>query len=174
MRADLEADWPPRGFRATSPSLQTLTNNTHSIRPHAAFFFRGRILNSLPTTLYAFILLLSRRRKFSGRSFSQKHVHPYLILLIFRPSIVRFRLPLTPPHGTEMPPKSVLYQDVGTKDSSPDIPRFNRSASKWTKADLLLLGVDYQYRVFDDIQFGIEDADMPTELLDGNNLFVTG
>ena len=96
-----------------------------------------------------------------------------LILLIFRPSIVRFRLPLTPPHGTEMPPKSTPYRDVGTKDSSPDILKVNWSASKWTKGDLRLLGVDYQYHVFDDIQFGIEDADMPPELLDSNNLFVT-
>jgi len=31
--------------------------------------------------------------------------------------------------------------------------------------DLRLLGVDYHYRVFDDIQFGIMDADMPPELL---------
>jgi hypothetical protein len=36
-----------------------------------------------------------------------------------------------------------------------------------------LLGVDYQYRVYDDIQFGINDADMPTELLESNNLFMT-
>ena len=64
-----------------------------------------------------------------------------------------------------MPPKSTSYRQVGTKDSLPDIPRVNRSASKWTKADLHLLGVDYHYRVFDDIQFGIEDADMPPELL---------
>ena len=72
-----------------------------------------------------------------------------------------------------MPPKSTLYRDVGTKDSLPDIPKFNQSASKWTKADLRLLGVDYQYRVFDDIQFGIQDADMPPELLDSNNRFLT-
>ena len=71
-----------------------------------------------------------------------------------------------------MPPKSTLYRDVGTKESSPDILKVSRSASKWTKTDLDLLGVDYQYRVFDDIQFGIEDADMPPELLESNNLFV--
>jgi len=64
-----------------------------------------------------------------------------------------------------MPPKSTSYRQVGTKDSLPDIPKVNRSASKWTKADLRLLGVDYQDRVFDDIRFGIEDADMPPELL---------
>lgn len=72
-----------------------------------------------------------------------------------------------------MPPKSTLYREVGTKDSSPDILKVNRSASKWTNADLRLLGVDYQYCCFDDIQFGIEDADMPTELLESNNQFVT-
>ena len=76
-----------------------------------------------------------------------KYIHA-LSLLIFRPSIVRFRLPLTPPQGIEMPPKSTLYREVGTKDSSPDVPKVNRSASKWTKADLGLLGVDYQYRCF--------------------------
>jgi len=71
---------------------------------------------------------------------------------------------LTPPQGTEMPPKSTSYRQVGTKDSSLDIPKLNRSASKWTKADLHLLGVNYQYRVFDDIQIGIDEADMPVEL----------
>jgi hypothetical protein len=71
-----------------------------------------------------------------------------------------------------MPTKSTLYRDVGTKDSSPDIPKVNRSSSKWTKADLRLLGVDYQYRVFDDIQFGIEDADLPTELLESMCFFL--
>ena len=69
-----------------------------------------------------------------------------------------------------MPPKSTLYQEVGTKDSLPDILKVNRSVSKWKKADLRMLGVDYQYR---DIQFGIEDADMPPELLNSNNLFMT-
>jgi hypothetical protein len=67
-----------------------------------------------------------------------------------------------------MPPKSTLYQEVGTKDSSANVPKVNQSASKWTKADLDLLGVDYQYRVFDDIQIGMEDADMPPELLESN------
>ena len=72
-----------------------------------------------------------------------------------------------------MPPKSTLYREVGTQDSSADVPKVNRSASKWTKADLRLLGVDYQYREFDDIQIGIEDADMPPELVESNYLFVT-
>ena len=40
---------------------------------------------------------------------------------------------------------------------------FNQSASRWTKVSL---GVDYQYHVFDDIRFGIKDADIPTELLE--------
>jgi hypothetical protein len=97
---------------------------------------------------------------------------PSLTHLIFRPSIVRFRLPLTPPHGTEMPPKSTLYREVGTKDSSSDVPKVNLSASKWTEADLGCLGVDYQYRAFDDIQIGTEDGDIPPELLQSNNQFM--
>ena len=68
-----------------------------------------------------------------------------------------------------MPPKPTLHKEVGTKDSSIDVPKVNRSASKWTMADLNLLGVDYQYRHFDDIQIGIEDADMPLELLEGDS-----
>jgi len=72
-----------------------------------------------------------------------------------------------------MPPKPTLYRNVGTKDSSPDILKVNRSASKWTKADLRLLGVDYHYRVFDDIQFAIENNDLPTELLESMYLFLT-
>jgi len=71
-----------------------------------------------------------------------------------------------------MPPKSNLYREASTKDPPPDIPKLNRSSSKWTKADLLLLGVDYQYRAFDDIHFGVEDDDMPPELLTGNNLIM--
>jgi len=90
--------------------------------------------------------------------------------LTFRPSIVRFRLPLTPPHGTEMPPKSALYMEVGTKVWLSDVPKVNRSASKWTEADLGCLGVDYQYRAFDDIQIGTEDADMPPELLQSKSI----
>jgi hypothetical protein len=39
--------------------------------------------------------------------------------------------------------------------------------------DLRLLGVDHQHRVFNNIQFGIEYADMPPEPLDSKNLFVT-
>lgn len=71
-----------------------------------------------------------------------------------------------------MPPKSTFYRDVGTKDSSPDILKVHRSASKWTKADLRLLGVDYQHRAFDDIRIGTEDGDMPPELLQSNNSFM--
>ena len=72
---------------------------------------------------------------------------------MFRPSIVRFRLPPTPPQGTEMPPNPTQYRVVGTKDPSvEDVPKLHQSASKWTKADLLLLGVDYQYDMFDDIR----------------------
>jgi hypothetical protein len=72
-----------------------------------------------------------------------------------------------------MPPKSLLYREVGTKDSSAEVPKVNRSASKWTKGDLGLLGVDYQYRIFDDIQIGIEEGDMPLELVESNYPFAT-
>jgi hypothetical protein len=70
-----------------------------------------------------------------------------------------------------MPPKSTLYEDVGTNDSLAEVPKVNRSASKWTKTDLGLLGVDYQYGMFDDIQ--IENTNMPSELLESNTLFMT-
>ena len=71
-----------------------------------------------------------------------------------------------------MPPKSTLYREVRTKDSSAEVAKVNRSASKWTKDDLVLLGVDYQYLVFDDIHIGIDDGDMPPELLQSNNRFM--
>jgi hypothetical protein len=79
-------------------------------------------------------------------------------VLIFKSLLVRFRLPLTPPQGTEIPPKSMLYGEVVTQDSLTDVPKVTRSAFKWTKVDLGLPGVDYQYRELDDIQIGIEDA----------------
>lgn len=71
-----------------------------------------------------------------------------------------------------MPNIPTSYRDVGTKDPLADIPKINKSASKWTKADLDLLGVDYQYHDFDDIQIG-KDDDMPSELLESNYLFIT-
>ena len=64
-----------------------------------------------------------------------------------------------------MPPKSLASRDVGTKDSFADVPKVNRSASKWTKTDLGLLGVDYDYNVFDDIRIGVGDDDVPQGLL---------
>ena len=70
-----------------------------------------------------------------------------------------------------MPPKSTPYREVRTKDSSAEVAKVNGSPSKWTKDDLVLLGVDYQYHVFDDIQIRIED-DMPMELLQSDNLFI--
>jgi hypothetical protein len=87
----------------------------------------------------------------------------FVILLISRHSIVRFRLPLTPPQGIEMLSKATLYREVGTKDPSADVPKVNMSASKWTKTDLVSLGVDYQHLVFHDIQIGIKDTDIPPE-----------
>ena len=66
---------------------------------------------------------------------------------------------------------STSHTEVGTKDSLAYVPKLNKSASKWTKADLGLLGVDYQYRCFDDIHIGV--TDMPVELLQGKNVLVT-
>jgi hypothetical protein len=66
-----------------------------------------------------------------------------------------------------MPPKKALYREVGTKEMSPSVPKFNPSACRWKKADLALLGVDYEFGVFDDgIERGIENPDMPTECSD--------
>lgn len=71
---------------------------------------------------------------------------------------------MTLPQGTEITNKSTPYREVGTKDSLADVPKLNKSASKWTKADLGLLGVDYRYDCFDDIHIGIKDTDMPPEV----------
>ena len=71
-----------------------------------------------------------------------------------------------------MSPKSTAFREVGTQDSSAGVPKVNRSASKWTKADLALLGVDYHYQKFDDIQIGVQDTDMPPDLLERNNPFI--
>jgi hypothetical protein len=101
---------------------------------------------------------------------------PTLAQVTFRPSIVRFCLPPTPPQATEMPPNPTPHRVVGTKDPSvTDVPKLHQSASKWTKADLSLLGVDYQYDQFDNIpsRIGIEDANVPPELFGSNNPFMT-
>jgi len=39
--------------------------------------------------------------------------------------------------------------------------------------DLGLLGVDYQYRIFDDIQIRIDEGDMPLELVEIDFPFAT-
>jgi len=68
-----------------------------------------------------------------------------------------------------MPPKPItpIYQEVRPNDPLVvDVPMLNKSASKWTKADLRLLGVDYQFRAFEDIPLGFEKVDMPLELLE--------
>ena len=67
----------------------------------------------------------------------------------------------------------MLYRVFGSKDLSSDASKLNRSASKWTKTDLRLPGADYQYDIFDDIRIGIDDADVPHELLESNNLLAT-
>ena len=80
----------------------------------------------------------------------------------YRSSIVRFRLPLTPPQQGDMPPK---YKEVSTKDAMPDLLKLGKSASRWGKQDLILLGVDYQYDKFDELKIPVND--MPEELVAG-------
>jgi hypothetical protein len=100
---------------------------------------------------------------------SQRRIISLCTFLIVRhSSVVRFRLPLTPPQGTDLPPKSVRYREVGTMDSAIDKPKLNKSASKWTKTDLTKLGVDYKYDRFDKIEVG-NRGDVPTELVQGNH-----
>ena len=60
--------------------------------------------------------------------------------------------------------KPVRMREVGTKDQPTDVPKLNRSASKWTKADLDLLGVEYRHDATVDIH--IDDTKMPRELVD--------
>jgi hypothetical protein len=75
-----------------------------------------------------------------------------------------------------MPPNPTQCRVVGTNDPSVmDVLKLHQSASKWTKADLDLLGVDYQYDLFDNIpsRIGIEDLDVPPELFGSKNLFMT-
>lgn len=71
-----------------------------------------------------------------------------------------------------MPPKATLYREVGTKDPSADVLKVNISASRWTKTDLVSLGVDYQHLMFDNIQIGITDTDIPPEFRWSNILSV--
>lgn len=99
---------------------------------------------------------------------------PSLALVSFRPSIVRFYLPPAPPLGTERSPNPTQCLVVGTKDPPVrDIPKFHQVASKWTKADLVMLGVNYEYDLFDNIgsKIGIEDADVPPEIFASKNPF---
>jgi hypothetical protein len=91
----------------------------------------------------------------------------FLVVIAFRPSTVRFRLPLTPPHDVETPPKSGQYREVGTTEAAGFVPKLNESASRWRKADLDLLGVDYDYESCEDIH--IRDAGMPMELVESNS-----
>jgi hypothetical protein len=48
------------------------------------------------------------------------------------------------------------YKQVSTKDPAPQLFKLNNSASKWTRQDLNLLGVDYQYDKFDAIKTPVE------------------
>jgi hypothetical protein len=71
-----------------------------------------------------------------------------------------------------MPPKSMPDRVVGAQDPCVDVPKLHQSASKWTKADLDFLGVEYLWNVFDDIssRIGIKDTDLPLELLTSNTI----
>ena len=73
-----------------------------------------------------------------------------------------------------MPPKSTLYNEVGTKDPVANVPELGQSASRWTKKDLDLLGVEFQYDKFDEIGIRVEETDIPPELLNGRHLFIIG
>ena len=59
-----------------------------------------------------------------------------------------------------MPPK---YKEVSTKDAAPEVLKLHKSASKWQKRDLDLLGVDYRYDRFDELV--IPATNMPEELV---------
>ena len=72
-----------------------------------------------------------------------------------------------------MPPKSTQYKEAGTKDAVTDVPKLSRSASRWKKKDLELLGVEYQYDRFDDIRIDVEEREMPSELLEGEKRLTT-
>ena len=52
-------------------------------------------------------------------------------------------------------------------EAAADVPKLNRSASRWRKADLDLLGVDYDYESCEDIH--IPNAGMPAELVESNS-----
>lgn len=45
------------------------------------------------------------------------------------------------------------------------MPKLNKSASRWTKRDLELLGVEYDYQEFES-DIGLDNGDMPKELLE--------
>jgi hypothetical protein len=51
------------------------------------------------------------------------------------------------------------------------MPALGKSASRWRKRDLDLLGVDYQYDKFDTIDIRVENSEMPPELLNGTYRF---
>jgi len=68
-----------------------------------------------------------------------------------------------------MPPKTTTYREVGTHESTADLPKLNKSASRRTKRDLELLGVEYDYQEFES-DIGVDDGDMPNELLESSIL----
>jgi hypothetical protein len=58
---------------------------------------------------------------------------------------------------------SQKYKEVSTKDAAPQLFKLKTSASKWTRRDLDLLGVNYHDDKFDEIKTPVEG--MPPELL---------
>lgn len=57
------------------------------------------------------------------------------------------------------------YNEVSTKDAAPEVLKLNQKASRWGKQELKLLGVDYQYDKFDEVNIPMND--MPDELVAG-------
>lgn len=69
-----------------------------------------------------------------------------------------------------MPRKSTATKYREVKPTEPDEreePRLNKSACRWMKKDLDLLGVEYQFGRFEDDLLGVEDRDLPREFVEG-------
>jgi len=92
----------------------------------------------------------------------------------FRSLVVRFLLP-PPPITPNMPPSEVAAEPDTHEYDTTETPltekvAFNKFACRWTKSDLDLLGVDYQFQRFDPIPREVlENNDMPLELVESSN-----
>ena len=91
----------------------------------------------------------------------------------FRSLIVRFLLP--PPITPNMPPE-VAAEPADTHEyDTTEAPltekvAFSKYACRWTKSDLDLLGVDYQFQRFDPIPRDVlKINDMPPELVESSD-----